>query len=104
VAANLWLVVYNIHHMKRTQLYLDEEMAKMLFTLSRQKGRSISDLVRESLQERYMSGNTLDKAALARQIGGIWKKRKDLQNMDSVIRELRKGKRLQRLGLDRNPA
>jgi uncharacterized protein YajQ (UPF0234 family) len=90
--------------MKRTQLYLDEEMAKMLATLSRQKRRSVSDLVRESLQERYMSGKTLDKAALARQIGGIWKNRKATQDVDVVIRELRKGKRIKRLGLDRNPA
>jgi uncharacterized protein YajQ (UPF0234 family) len=90
--------------MKRTQLYLDEDMAKMLSTLSRQKGRSVSDLVRENLQERYMSGKALDKGTLARQIGGIWEKRKDLQNIDAVVRELRKGKRIQRLRLDRNSA
>jgi hypothetical protein len=90
--------------MKRTQLYLDEEMAKMLSTLSRQKGRSISDLVRESLQEKYMSGKALDKGTLARQISGIWEKRKDLQNIDIVVRELRKGKRIKRLGIDRDSA
>jgi hypothetical protein len=90
--------------MKRTQLYLDEEMAKMLSTLSRQKGRSISDLVRESLQEKYMSGKSLDKGTLARQISGIWEKRKDLQNIDVVVRELRKGKRTKRLGIDRDSA
>jgi hypothetical protein len=96
--------VYDIHHMKRTQLYLDEEMAKMLTAISRQKRRSVSDLVRESLQERYMSGKALDKGRLARQIGGIWKNRKDIQDMDIIVRELRKGKRIQRLRLDRNSA
>ena len=96
--------VCSIHHMKKTQLYLDKEMAKMLSPLSRQKGRSISDLVRESLQERYMSGKVLDKAALAREISGIWKNRKAHQDIDVVVRELRKGKRKQRLGLDRDSA
>lgn len=96
--------MYNIHHMKRTQLYLDEEMAKMLSALSRQKGRSISDLVRESLQEKYMSGKALDKGALARQLTGLWEDRKDLENVDAVVRKLRSGKRLQRLGIDRDTA
>jgi hypothetical protein len=90
--------------MKRTQLYLDEEMAKILSALSRQKGRTVSDLVRESLQERYMSGKELDKGTLARQIGGIWVKRKDAQNIDLTIRRLRKGKRIKRLGRDGDSA
>jgi hypothetical protein len=41
-----------------------------------------------------MSGKALDKSTLARQLGGIWEKRKDLQNIDIVVRELRKGKRI----------
>jgi len=85
--------------MKRTQLYLDEEMARILSALSRQTGRTVSDLVRESLQERYMSGKELDKGSLARQIGGIWAKRKDRGDINSLVRKLRKGKRLRRLGL-----
>jgi hypothetical protein len=84
--------------MKRTQLYLDDDMAKMLSALSRQTGRTVSELVRESLKERYMSGKGLDKGSLARQIGGIWAKRKDSKSIDSLIRELRKGKRLRRPG------
>ena len=79
-------------------------MAKMLSALSRQKGRSISDLVRESLQEKYMSGKALDKGALARQLTGLWEDRKDLENVDAVVRKLRSGKRLQRLGIDRDTA
>ena len=96
---NSWYVMYNIHHMKRTQLYLDDEMAKMLSALSRQKGRTVSDLVRESLQEKYMSGKELDKGSLARQIGGVWGKRKDIKDIYLTVRKLRKGKRMKRLGL-----
>jgi hypothetical protein len=38
--------------MKRTQLYLDEEMARALAALSRQKRTTVSELVRESVQEK----------------------------------------------------
>ena len=61
--------------MKRTQLYLDEEMARTLAALSRQKGTTVSELVRESVQEIYMSKKEIDKASLARQLSGVWRSR-----------------------------
>jgi Ribbon-helix-helix protein, copG family len=85
--------------MKRTQLYLDEEMARTLAALSRQKGVSISELVRESVQEAYMSKKKVDKAALAKQLSGVWRHRKDLKNIDRYIRNSRRSKRLKRLGI-----
>ena len=85
--------------MKRTQLYLDEEMARTLAALSRQKGTTVSELVRESVQEKYMSKKEVDKVSLARQLSGIWRSTKDLAEIDETVRRLRKGKRLRRLGL-----
>jgi hypothetical protein len=85
--------------MKRTQLYLDEEMARSLETLSRQKGATVSELVRASLRQNYMPGKTLDKVALARGLAGIWKNRKDLQDIDAYVRKLRKSSRLRRFGI-----
>ena len=85
--------------MKRTQLYLDEEMARTLAALSRQKGTTVSALVRESVQEKYMSKKEVDKVSLARQLSGIWRSTKDLAEIDETVRRLRKGKRLRRLGL-----
>jgi hypothetical protein len=82
--------------MKRTQLYLDEEMARTLETLSRQKGTTISELVRAGLRERYMPGKGLDKVALARGLAGIWKNRSGLKDVGSAVRKLRKGLRLKR--------
>jgi predicted DNA-binding protein len=84
-------------NMKRTQIYLDEEMARTLNTLSRQKGVTISELIRESLREHYMQGKEIDKAGLARSLAGIWENRTDLKNIDSVVRGLRKGSRLKGL-------
>jgi uncharacterized Zn finger protein len=83
--------------MKRTQLYLDEEMARTLETLSRQKATTVSELVRASLRERYMPGKDLDKVALARGLTGIWKNRRDLKDVEATVRKLRKGSRLKRL-------
>ena len=95
--------MYIIHHqskgMKRTQLYLDEQMARTLAALSRQKGTTVSELVRESVQEKYMSKVDVDKVSLARQLSGIWRDRKDLEEIDQTVRGLRKGRRLKRLGI-----
>ena len=85
--------------MKRTQLYLDENMARILETMSRQKGTTISELVRESLRDRYGQDKKLDKVTIARSLTGIWKGRQDLKSIDSYVRKLRKGSRLKRLGL-----
>ncbi len=82
--------------MKRTQLYLDEEMARALETLSRQKGTTISELVRASLREHYMQGKNFDRVMLARNLAGIWKNRGDLKSIDAAVRKLRRGSRLKR--------
>jgi predicted DNA-binding protein len=86
--------------MKRTQLYLDEEMARTLAALGRQKGKTVSALVRESVEGQYMTRKDLDKAHLARQLAGLWRDRKDLKNIDRAVRKLRAGTRKKRLGLD----
>jgi len=84
---------------KRTQLYLDEEMARTLAALGRQRGKTVSELVRESVQEKYMSRKEIDKVSLARQLSGVWHDRRDLKEIDRTLRRLRKGTRLKRLGL-----
>lgn len=83
--------------MKRTQLYLDEEMARTLVALSRQSGKTVSGLVRESVREKYMARKGIDKVALARQLSGIWAHRADLKEVDRIVRRLRRGARLKRL-------
>lgn len=85
--------------MKRTQLYLSEEMARTLAVLSRQKGTTVSELVRESVREKYMGRKEMDKVSLARQLSGIWRNRKDLRDIEGTIRRLRRGTRPKRLGL-----
>jgi hypothetical protein len=73
-------------------------MARILDTLSRQKGITVSELVRESLRERYMQSKEIDKVELARTLAGVWKNHGDLKGIRSIVRKLRKGSRLKRLG------
>jgi hypothetical protein len=83
--------------MKRTQLYLDDDIAKILSTVSRQQGITISSLVRDCIREKFGPRQQVDKAALAREVGGVWKKRKDLGTAAQYIRKLRKGSRLSKI-------
>jgi len=83
--------------MKRTQLYLDEDLAKILSTVSRQQGRTVSELVRECVREKFGEKKSVNKAALARQIAGVWRHRTDLGKTDRLIRRLRKDSRAGRL-------
>jgi predicted DNA-binding protein len=92
-------VIHRLNNMRRTQLYLDERMARTLAALSRQRGATVSQLVRESVEAKYMTHKEMDKAALARQLSGIWRKRRDLKDIHRTIRRWRRGTRLKRLGL-----
>jgi plasmid stability protein len=81
--------------MKRTQLYLDEDLWKTLHIRASQSGRSISELVRLALREKYLGTGSRQDAMQA--FVGIRKGRRDLPVTETYIRELRKGGRLERL-------
>jgi hypothetical protein len=85
--------------MKRTQLYLDDATARILAAVSRERKTTVSELVRESVRTRYASRRDFDRSALARQISGIWKNRKDLRHVEQLIRKLRRDTRPKRFGL-----
>jgi hypothetical protein len=82
--------------MKRTQLYLNEDIWKALHIRSRQQGTSISELVRQAVRDKY--GNSTARRRQAMQsLVGMWKDRKDLPDSTTYVRRLRKGKRLRRI-------
>jgi hypothetical protein len=82
--------------LRRTQLYLDDDIWKALHVRSRQQRTSISELVRQAVRDRYGSPAANRRQAMAALVG-MWKHRDDLPDTTAYVRRLRKGKRLKRI-------
>ncbi len=83
--------------MRRTQLYLDDDLWTALHTRARREGTTISDLVRQAARERYL-GNLDERREAMLAFVGIRKDRKDLpDSTDEYVRSLRRDTRLERL-------
>jgi hypothetical protein len=82
--------------MRRTQLYLEDDLWKALHLHSRQSGLSMSELVRRAARERYL-GAAVRRQEAMRALVGIWKDRPDIADAEGYVRKLRKGRRLGRL-------
>jgi Arc/MetJ-type ribon-helix-helix transcriptional regulator len=82
--------------MKRTQLYLDDDIWNLLHIQARQAGTSMSELVRRAVRDRY--GNSPENRQRAMQDWvGVWEGRRDIPGSETYVRRLRKGTRLRRL-------
>jgi hypothetical protein len=81
---------------KRTQLYLEDDLWKTLHVLARQSGSTVSELARRALREKYLDGAGKRKEALLSVIG-LWKDRTDLPDTEEYVRGLRKDDRLRRI-------
>ena len=83
--------------MRRTQLYLDDDLWKALHSHARSQGTTISDLVRRAVRERYLSNLDERREAMLAFVG-IRKDRKDLpDSTEEYVRSLRRDTRLERL-------
>lgn len=83
--------------MRRTQVYLEDQLWDRLHFLAKQSGTTLSELVRRALRERYDSGSGDRKVAL-RAAAGLWGDRADLPSAPAYVRGLRRGRRLAKLG------
>ena len=82
--------------MRRTQLYLDDDLWNALHARARSAGTTISELVREAIRERYLG--KLDERKTAMQAAvGLWKNRQDIGDSAAYVRKLRRGNRLRRI-------
>ena len=84
--------------MKRTQLYLDDDLWEVLHIRARETGSTLSELVRKAARDRYLPSKEARQKAFL-DIVGI---RKDWpEDLDSTeyIRQVRSGSRRKRLGL-----
>lgn len=85
-----------LYIVRRTQLYLDEDLWRLLHVRARKEKTTVSDLVRRAVRDRYQNGKEERRAAMESVIG-LWKDRDDLPETESFIRELRGDDRLERL-------
>jgi hypothetical protein len=60
----------NVRRMKRKQIYLDPDQDRRLGVLSRQRGRSESELIREGV-DRVLNEPPLDRSSWERQLALI---------------------------------
>jgi len=81
---------------RRTQLYLEDDLWKALHVQAQQSGATVSALVRDAVRDRYLAMSHRRKEAM-NAFMGVWKDRKDLADPERYIRRLRKGRRLARL-------
>jgi predicted component of type VI protein secretion system len=84
--------------MKRTQLYLDDDLWNALHNRARSEKTTISNLVRQAARERYL-GNLDERRRAMEGLIGIWKDRTDLpESTEEYVRRLRRDTRMERLG------
>lgn len=84
--------------MKRTQLYISDEVFEILNVLARQRKKTISELVREAIRKTYIQKKSLDPIEVINQASGLWRDRKDIKS-GAYVRKLRRDRRLERFGL-----
>ncbi len=82
--------------MRRTQLYLDDDLWHALHARARSRKTTVSELVREAVRERYL-GKRDEQTKAMQEFVGI--RKESSQPVDAVeyVRSLRRGDRLQRL-------
>lgn len=85
-----------IYIMRRTQLYLEDDLWAALHAKALLEGATISELVRVAVRERYM-GNLAERRDAMLGIVGLWKDRADIADTESMIRGLRDDDRMSRL-------
>jgi hypothetical protein len=82
-----------LHIVRRTQLYLDEELWRALHTRARKEKTTVSNLVRKAARDSYLYTPEQRQADMMAAVG-IWKDRVDLPETETYIRALRDGTRL----------
>jgi hypothetical protein len=89
-----------LYIVRRTQLYLEDDLWAALHSRALLEGVTVSELVRVAVRDRYM-GNLEERRAAMLGIVGLWKDRSGLEDAEAFIRSLRDDDRQERLNQDR---
>ncbi len=77
--------------MKRTQIYLSEKMAAYLEKESVLRKKTMSEIIRESIEHKMLKGSN-EILKRIDSVFGIWKDKKI--DVDSYIRDIRKDRKI----------
>ena len=77
--------------MKRTQIYIEERTYTRLEKTSKAIGKSVSELIRQSIHEKLNKKNSKILKA-ANEVSGIWRRHK--LPVDEYIRKLREDRNI----------
>jgi hypothetical protein len=81
--------------MKRTQLYLDDDLWNALHSRAKRQGTTISELVRQAARKEYLDKQEGRRKAMHALVG--LRKDRDIPDSVEYVRSLRRGSRLTRL-------
>jgi hypothetical protein len=84
--------------MKRTHLYIEEDILRILRRISKKRSTTISELVQDALRKVYAGEQRADSAFILRETAGIWKDRKDIRSAEEYVRTMRRDTRRESLG------
>ena len=87
--------------MRRTQLYLDDDLWSTLHAKAHREGTTISDLMRQAARQCYL-GSLSQRSAAMEAFIGIRKGREQLDSTD-YVRGLRRGSRIEKLSAQSTP-
>jgi metal-responsive CopG/Arc/MetJ family transcriptional regulator len=85
-----------LYIVRRTQLYLDDQLWGALHARARREKTTVSELVRQAVRERYLGDREQRRAAMQEFVGI---RKVDSASADSTeeVRRVRRGSRLDRL-------
>jgi Ribbon-helix-helix protein, copG family len=85
-----------LYIVRRTQLYLDDDVWTALHARAQGQHTTISELVREAIRERYL-WKLEDQAKAMQAFVGSRKRKADTKDAVAIVRNLRRGHRLEEL-------
>ncbi|TET12091.1 CopG family transcriptional regulator [Candidatus Aerophobetes bacterium] len=85
--------------MKRMQIYLSTYQWRNLSLLSNRRHTSITELIRQAIDQTYLSKNQDHFSEALDSVTGMWADRTDIGLTQDYLRSLREDKRIERLGL-----
>lgn len=73
--------------MERTQIYISKKMKEDLLNLSRRRGISKSEIIREAVTEYVSRTSERDKNEKLEVGAGLWKEKNDLPDVSTLRQE-----------------